>query len=285
MVGIENRFNLNTPSATNHLFEIRSIIEHTLEKGTLKITGGSMSFYGSSDYDYGRGGGLPMDKIFQAKMSLSIGNKYWNGTSWGDTFAAFEVNTALDPNEYTIPIDSRMTGEVKMRIYCDVYRPTTAYHYYTDVFFYDLALDYEMDDQGGILNDRGENHYFRLLGTNFRDEISVNVDMASSLNNIPSPSLLYTGSDNTVPITTIQYLKTASTTEYRRPEVDLLNRLATYYGAARQRLELEVAHPTAAPLPLLKLNGINDGKVYLPLSESRDWQTDVCKLTCFEMPQ
>jgi hypothetical protein len=46
-----------------------------------------------------------------------------------------------------------------------------------------------------------------------------------------------------------------------------------------------VAHPTAAPLPLLKLNGINDGKVYLPLSESRDWQTDVCKLTCFETTQ
>ena len=70
----------------------------------------------------------------------------------------------------------------------------------------------------------------------------------------------------------------------RRPEMDLLNRLAAYYGAARQRLELEVAHPTAAPLPLLKLNGINDGKVYLPLSESRDWQTGVCKLTCFETP-
>jgi hypothetical protein len=65
----------------------------------------------------------------------------------------------------------------------------------------------------------------------------------------------------------------------------LLNRLAAYYGAARQRLELEVAHPTAAPLPLLKLNGINDGKVYLPLSESRDWQTNVCKLQCFELPQ
>ena len=73
-------------------------------------------------------------------------------------------------------------------------------------------------------------------------------------------------------------------TVLRRPEVDLLNRLAAYYGAARQRLELEVAHPTAAPLPLLKLNGINDGKVYLPLSESRDWQTGVCKLTCFETP-
>jgi hypothetical protein len=68
-----------------------------------------------------------------------------------------------------------------------------------------------------------------------------------------------------------------------RPEVDLLNRLATYYGAARQRLELEVAHITT-PLPNLKLNGIDDGKVYLPLAESRDWRTGVCKLTCFECP-
>ena len=86
------------------------------------------------------------------------------------------------------------------------------------------------------------------------------------------------------PITELTYNLSGGTTTTRRPEVDLLNRLATYYGAARQRLELEVAHPTVAPLPLLRLNGINDGKTYLPLSEQRDWRNDVCKLTCFECP-
>ena len=87
--------------------------------------------------------------------------------------------------------------------------------------------------------------------------------------------------DITTPMTVMDYVVSGGT-ESRRPEVDLLDRLAIYYGSARQRLELEVEHPTAAPLPLLKLNGINDGKVYLPLSESRDWKADTAKLTCFE---
>jgi hypothetical protein len=90
--------------------------------------------------------------------------------------------------------------------------------------------------------------------------------------------------DATTPMTMLNYGTTQSP-DMRRPEVDLLNRLVAYYGAARQRLELEVAHPTDAPLPLLKLNGIDDGKVYLPLSESRDWQLNVCQLTCFEVPE
>ena len=74
-----------------------------------------------------------------------------------------------------------------------------------------------------------------------------------------------------------------------RPEVDLLNRLATYYGASRQTLDLITKHPVVnnapAVLPLLKLNGINDGKVYLPLSESRDWREEVSTLTCMENPE
>ena len=136
--------------------------------------------------------------------------------------------------------------------------------------------------------DKSANHYYQLLSTNFRDDISIGTDIATYNNNIASPSLVmddYTAMDDSRYTQTINYkISQDAPTVLRRPEVDLLNRLAAYYGAKRQRLELEVAHPTAAPLPLLKLNGINDGKVYLPLSESRDWQTGVCKLTCFETP-
>lgn len=149
------------------------------------------------------------------------------------------------------------------------------------MIFSQLSVDY-IPPMDNVLSDRSENHYFRLLGTNFRDEVSISTDLASMLNNLPSPSLIM--DDATTPMKFLNYL-TGSGTESRRPEVDLLNRLASYYVATRQRLELEVAHQTDAPLPLLKLNGINDGKVYLPLSESRDWQTDVCKLICFETPE
>ena len=74
--------------------------------------------------------------------------------------------------------------------------------------------------------------------------------------------------------------------DMRRPEVDLLNRLAIYYSAARHRLSLIVEHQTAAPLPFLRLNGISlDTRKYLPLAESRDWQEETSTLTCFETPQ
>ena len=150
-----------------------------------------------------------------------------------------------------------------------------------NTFFSNLGAEYvQIDDE--TIADRSENHYFRLLGTNFRDEISASTDLASTLNNHPSPSLIM--NSETEAMTELNY-GTDQVPDMRRPEVDLLNRLADYYQAARQRLDLIVEHPTDAPLPLLRLNGINDGKVYLPLSESRDWQTDVCKLTCFEMPQ
>ena len=84
-------------------------------------------------------------------------------------------------------------------------------------------------------------------------------------------------------MTTLEYVLSGGGTEPRRPEVDLLNRLASYYGAARQTLDLIVKHPTAAALPLLKLNGISpDTRKYVPLAESRDWREETCTLKCFE---
>ena len=128
-----------------------------------------------------------------------------------------------------------------------------------------------------LRTDRSENVYATETSQAFRDELSVDCDLASYANNTTLATMLW--DDSTTPAKLIT-LGGASV----RPEVDLLNRLAAYYGAARQRLELEVAHITT-PLPQLRLNGINDGKVYLPMAESRDWRTGVCKLTCIECPQ
>ena len=147
------------------------------------------------------------------------------------------------------------------------------------MIFTELTVEH-IFPESNLISDRSENKYFQLLNTNFRDEISINVDLASYMSNKQSPSILMRSSDTTMQ--DLEYIMPDSSIEYKRPEKELISRLASYYGAVRQRLELEVAHPTSAPIPLLKLNGINDGKVYLPLSESRDWRTDECTLTCFE---
>ena len=159
------------------------------------------------------------------------------------------------------------------------------------MFLSELNIDF-IPFSNSLINDRSENNYYRLLGTNFRDEINVSTELASNLNNQLSPSLIM--DDETTPASSINYTVDGGT-EARRPEVDLLNRLASYYGASRQTLDLIVKHPTltstlplidpTAILPLLKLNGIGDGKVYLPMAESRNWKTEECTLRCFESPE
>ena len=229
---------------------------------------------------------------------LQFGNKWWNGTSWQNTqctFNATMTKNGFKPNwdetmhiEETegllIPISGLMSGIVTLKIWPLASSPS-GYEMESqatlEMLFTQLSVDHILPDND-LLTDRSENHYFRLLCTNFRDEISIGTDLASMLNNQPSPSLIM--NSETEAMTELNY-GTDQVPDMRRPEVDLLNRLAAYYGAARQRLDLIVEHPTAAPLPLLRLNGISpDTRKYLPLAESRDWIEDTSTLTCFETP-
>ena len=268
----------NAISATNHLFQIRSNISSEFINGTLKLKCDAITIYGG---DAGRLWGDYTDRTSRIRICLKFGDKYWNGSSWVSSFASFLCNE----NELTIPVNTRLKGEVFIRLYGymdDWIIPADEVQgFASDMFISELSLDYE-PTQSDIATDRSENKYFRLLGTNFRDEISVSTEIASNLNNQPCPSLIM--DDITTPMTVMDYVVSGGT-ESRRPEVDLLNRLATYYGAARQRLDLIVEHPTAAPLPLLRLNGISpDSRTYAPLAESRDWQQDSSTIKCFETP-
>ena len=208
-----------------------------------------------------------------------VGNKYWNGTNWVSSRSTFQIPLVDTGFDYEIEADQHLSGDVELEVMAGV--SVTHVNTLYEVIFNSLEVNFQLNEDYQA-SDRRENHYFRLLGTNFRDEISVSTEIASNLNNQPCPSLIM--DDITTPMTVMDYVVSGGT-ESRRPEVDLLDRLAIYYGSARQRLELEVEHPTAAPLPLLKLNGINDGKVYIPLAESRDWKQDVSTITCFEKPE
>ena len=223
---------------------------------------------------------------------LRIGDKYWNGSEWVSNFTTFALSFESETTINSVLAD-RMEGQIELAFYPHGVMTHTAtpigpqgqlahrWYLYDEVVISKLDMSYEIEEDPNLTN-RSENKYFRLLGTNFRDEISIGTDFASSLNNQPSPSLIM--NSETEAMTELNY-GTDQVPDMRRPEVDLLNRLATYYGAARQRLDLIVEHPTAAPLPLLRLNGISpDSRTYAPLAESRDWQQDTSTLQCFETP-
>ena len=183
--------------------------------------------------------------------------------------------------EISIHLNGGETGDIEIGLppgYSIDNRDTNTLY---EVIFTELSVRMEYSDDI-TWRDSDENRYITLLNTNFRDEINVDVDLASDNFNHPSISHLYNPTFGL--LKTLDYTVSGGT-EARRPEVDLLNRLAAYYGAARQRLELIVEHPTVAPMPLLRLNGISpDTRKYLPLAESRDWQQDTSTLKCFETP-
>ena len=285
------------PSQVGYIVQMSSVVGFVATNGYLNLKSAyEMIYYHWADQGSHFALGADVtDRDWRLGMRLRFGNKYWNGSSWQTTPCLFnarfnsgnfkgnwdETMGIHETDGLLVPISSSMSGEVVLEVWPNVSRFGNYFQQWVcEAFFKQLSVDYIplADD---ALTDRSENHYFRLLGTNFRDEINVSADLASMLNNQPSPSLIM--DDATTPASSIDYTVSGGT-ESRRPEVDLLNRLASYYGAARQTLDLITKHPTAAVLPLLKLNGINDGKTYLPLSESRDWRTEVCTLTCFETP-
>ena len=204
------------------------------------------------------------------------GNKYyssgWQTWSGYDSASGADGELVGDGFEIHIPVISGLSGNIEIGLkptYSIDSRDTNILY---EAIFTELSISLEQSEDV-VWKNASENKYIQVLSTNFRDEINISTEIASNNNN---------HTQEVLPFSTIEYTKADTTTESRRPEVDLLNRLATYYGAARQTLDLIVKHPTAAALPLLKLNGIGDGKQYLPLSESRDWREETCTIKCFE---
>jgi hypothetical protein len=141
-----------------------------------------------------------------------------------------------------------------------------------------LSLEYQAPED--VFEDRSANHYFEALKTAFRDEVSVECDFGSSLDNLPNPSLILNVDPDRYyePLTRMSFYDGMLTEA--RPEKHLLSRLATYYRKPHTSLELVAAFPGV--LPMMRYKGINDGKFYLPMAASRDWQQDTATLTMLQ---
>ena len=204
-------------------------------------------------------------------VGIRWGNKFLQHDlkTWGTTFnSPLQVGEELD-----IEISEYNSGAISLYIY-----PLTPANQWT-VLFTEASLTYE--DTGIDLYDREANRYFEAIKVNFRDEVEISTDFASDLNNPPSSSILL-NSNPANGYDPLVYLPFMLQEEKRiRPEEHLLGRMVNHYKQPRTMLKLEVATPDT-PLALLRLNGINDGKQYLPLAASIDWQRDICQLHCYE---
>lgn len=177
-----------------------------------------------------------------------------------------------------IPILQQVTGVVTVYVYPEMAAVVAGQvsNAPFDFIIRQLKLEY-IPVEGELLSDRSENAYNIDTEKAFKDESSVELALSSNANNNKLATMIYDSSAKPV---SLIYLGGSANT---RPEIDLLKRMKDYYTDPKVILDVECKR-LANPLPILKLNGINDGKVYTPLAESRDWRAEKSTLTCFEIP-
>lgn len=274
------------------LYTIRTAMTFAAHNGWLNIDAAVKMF---NCADSSAGTGISTGSKAEFTLALQFGSKWWDGSAWTNTFSTFPVSIddkgVLETNKtedmdtkedagYFIPITAPMNGVVTLKLFHEMtgeYINILDYDTYyplTEALFTKLEVKYVTPDSV-TLSDRSTNNYAQATGAEFHNEEKVNLEIATDLYNDIRANMLFSSEMKTVKLLSLEGTNI-------RPEVDLLNRMTAYYSAARQQLKLEVEHPTDAPLPAMLLNGINDGKKYVPLAESRDWADDKSTITCFE---
>lgn len=196
--------------------------------------------------------------------------------TWSSTFNYITLYKTDDPTE--IPIKDYNYGEVQVLLMPFVLHAAATTASYQQYILTSLSLEYQAPED--VFEDRSTNHYFEALKTAFRDDVSVKCDFGSSLDNLPKPSLILDVDPSRYyePLTRMIFFDGMQVEE--RPEKHLLSRLATYYRKPHTSLELLAAFPGV--LPMMRYRGLNDGKFYLPMAASRDWQQDTATLTMLQ---
>jgi hypothetical protein len=255
---------------THYCFRMRSVLHLNAYNGKLRFI-----FNGYIVQD---------NRIYHIKEGSVIyavvkwGDKYLqSGYTWSTTPAIAALTFNGEDGGMEIPIKEYHHGELQVMIMPIKLKAGVQQNY--QYFLTEFSAAYERPED--VFGNREQNTYYQSLGTPFRDDISIENKLASVLHNEPSPALVLHTYEEYDPI---QRLAIDSSGQEVRPELHMLERLAYYYYKPRRIITLTVA-PIGTPLPRLSLNGINDGKVYAPMAESRDWQQDAANITCMEVPK
>jgi hypothetical protein len=256
-----------------YLLKIRSIDYLNAYNGKFVLNFSAKTLYNQILRAIPSGSYIPL-VIKWGTLFLQPDRKTWASSYNVVTFPYTEENGG----KVEIPISSYNYGEVVVYIPpCDMTTSNPAYRTVEEWVYTSLSLEYQAPED--VFEDRSANHYFEALKTAFRDEVSVGCDFGSSLNNLPNPSIILNRDPYSAyePLTTMEFYDGKLTT--MRPEKHLLNRLATYYRKPRTNISVEVEHPLT-PLPQLRM--INNGKCYLPIAHSRDWNIEQTTLHLME---
>ena len=193
-------------------------------------------------------------------IAIKWGNKWLKRTlvnlrityEWVDQFTIISAKEHSKNTTYgmdgvftaDIPINSLNNGIVSVYVFPKIYGDleVNGQQNAHGLFITTLDLSYQPPEEE-LVNDRSENIYAAEIINAFRDEVSIDLNIASNVNNTKLATMLWE-SDGVTPVQ-----KLTLDGVQVRPEMNLLDRLATYYGSVRQRLGLIVKHPVVNSQP------------------------------------
>ena len=208
-------------------------------------------------------------------ISMRIGNKYWNGSSWvSDTSARFNLpwekegaffvsdfvnikNTkTLDMpysglSGYIIPINEAMYGEVELKLYGIKFRGSTELMTINPygILLKDFKIVYQKEDNTGKESDNSDRIYENVINEGFIAELDEIEQKISSYNNDGScySKVIFDGNY----LTNNLYSIIEGTTI--RPEEQLIRRIVKRYSAPRIKLT-QVIKETSDLTPITRLS-------------------------------
>lgn len=302
----ESRF---PEESIDYIFRMQTELQITVPKGYFQLTMSAATYYLSHSRDdapvddtktrdvYVRSDWNPdasFDKTVCILLLLRVGEQWWNGKAWVGEKAHFETrlqdgsfqNTwdssmkLAETDGIIIPTPGTFIGDVELQILNIAGRGVYG-RVPLEMFIKNISVGF-IGEQNALVSTRSNNHYFRLLGTNFSDEVSINTELATNMSNQEGPHIIRNSKEEAAS-SSDYYIPSTGAIEARRPEKDLLNRLATFYQQSRCTISIKAERPTVS-LPVTTIVGY-DGKTYSPIAESRDWRTDCSTITCVEIPE
>lgn len=231
------------------------------------------------------------------RMSLAVGEKWWNGSAWVNQEAIFSVRAEQPGGDYPfngtfstgqvkntktlsmpyngamgyiIPISTMLEGMVKVKIYPWI-SDVPEYHVWGEdfaaLYISDLAFRYYADT-----DNQNEDGISMSLpaGDKFREEKSVQLNITSSLDNKIGLATLWHGND---PAEKFGYDDIAAA--FIRPERKLLRTLKELYSLPATELVLQIDAPSFKPYQTLQY----DSKNYMVMGQVTDYADEHTKLT------
>lgn len=224
-------------------------------------------------------------------ISLRIGNKWFNGTTWVTSGIPilFDVrcNTQSDVNAvgsikntvtmqlpysgadgFIVPVDQYLEGQMEIIFYTRILGSASVTHYGpAAVYLNELAISYYTGDESNK-----EMRLSRLTGNRFQDEMDMTLNLSSSMDHRISQSLLWFEG---VPVGSVAFLGYPGGLILKQPEYWLLNTLLMLYSNPSEELVLEVGFDST--LKVYDLVSIG-GKSYIITGREIDYADEHVKL-------